>query len=215
MNITVENLSVEISGVVILKDVSLRIPDQSFTCLVGPNGSGKSTLVRVLAGDLDGYRGVISRVNVDEISYLPQNLATPPFVNISEVVQTGFYGHTLSKKEKQLATAELLVTCGIDHISERSFAEASAGEQQRAWLAFALAQSKDLVIMDEPLSSVDLASRQAFYKLLREMRGKGKTLVIVTHDVDMAMRYSDHIICLEDGYKAFEGAPSLFQGFSI
>lgn len=213
MNITVQNLSIAISGVVILDDVSFQIPDQSFTCLIGPNGSGKSTLVRALAGDLDEYSGVISKVKVNELSYLPQNLAVPPFLSVSEVVQTGFYGHSLSNKDKQLATAELLVRCGVDNISGLRFADASAGEQQRAWLAFSLAQSKDLVIMDEPLSSVDLASRKAFYQLLRGMSGNGKTLVIVTHDVDMAMNYSHRIICLDGGHKVFEGDPSLFQGF--
>ena len=212
MNIIVESLSVNVSGVVILQDVSFQIPDQSFTCVIGPNGSGKSTLVKVLAGDLSEYSGFISKIDSDGLSYLPQSLPVPPFLDVFEVVQTGFYGQNLNNKEKQVATVELLIRCGIDHVRERKFAEVSAGEQQRAWLAFALAQSKDLVIMDEPLSSVDLSSRRAFYELLRSMSGDGKTLVIVTHDIDMAMRYSHRIICLDGGSKVFEGEPFLFKG---
>ena len=214
MNITVENLSLKISGVVILNHISFQIPDQSFTCVIGPNGSGKSTLVRAIAGDVAGYSGFISKISVNELSYLPQNLAIPPFLNVFEVVQTGFYGHTKTKKEIEVATIELLVRCGIYHVCDRSFADVSAGEQQRTWLAFALAQSKDLVIMDEPLSSVDLSARQTFYQLLRDLSGNGKTLVVVTHDIDMAVRYSHRIICLDEGHKAFEGEPWLFQGFS-
>ena len=211
MNVDIKELSLELSGTGILHRISMEIPDRSFTSLVGPNGSGKSTILRAIAKNINGYSGYISEVNKDELSYLPQGLSPPPFLNISEVVHTGFYSSTMNKRKKLSAVNELLEMCGIYDIRYRRFEDISVGEQQRTWLAFALAQSKDLILMDEPLSSIDLASRQYFYKLLREVSYQGKTLLVVTHDIDMAIRYSHKIILIEDGRNAYEGNPTSFK----
>ena len=169
------------------------------------------TVENNIAKNINGYSGYISKVNKDELSYLPQGLSPPPFLNISEVVHTGFYSSTMNKRKKLSAVNELLEMCGIYDIRYRRFEDISVGEQQRTWLAFALAQSKDLILMDEPLSSIDLASRQYFYKLLREVSYQGKTLLVVTHDIDMAIRYSHKIILIEDGRNAYEGNPTSFK----
>lgn len=210
MNISVKDLSLEITGVEILHQISFQIPDKSFTCMIGSNGAGKSTLVKAIAREITSYSGFITEIKENEVSYLPQKLIAPAFITVFEVVNTGFYGVEMSKKEKVIATNRLLEQCGIEHVKERIFSDVSAGEQQKAWLAFALAQSKDLIIMDEPLSSVDLSSRESFYDLLRKISNNGKTLIVVTHDLDMAIKYSDKIICLNKGNKIFEGEPSAF-----
>ncbi len=214
MNIVVKALSLEISGREILHQISIEIPDHSFTCLIGRNGSGKSTLLRAIAGDITEYSGMISEVKTDELSYLPQRLTPPPFLSVFETVHTGFYSTNIDKQEKLSAVNELLEQCGIYHVRNKNFSDISTGEQQRAWLAFALAQSKDLVLMDEPLSSIDLGSREHFYRLLREASRQGKTCFVVTHDVDMAVRYSDSIVLIEDGKKIFQGDPSSFQRYN-
>jgi zinc transport system ATP-binding protein len=210
MNITVNDLSLEISGVKILHQISFQIPDKSFTCMIGSNGAGKSTLIKAITREITGYSGSISEIKENELSYLPQKLIAPAFITVFEVVHTGFYGVEMSKKEKVIATNKLLEQCGIEHVKDGTFSDVSAGEQQKTWLAFALAQSKDLIIMDEPLSSVDPPSRESFYEILRKISNNGKTLIVVTHDLDMAIKYSDKIICLNKGNKVFEGKPSAF-----
>ena len=94
---------------------------------------------------------------------------------------------------------------------DRVLDDVSAGERQRVWLAFALAQDKDLILIDQPLSAVDVFSRKDFFNLLKDTINRGKTLVVVTHDIDMAVQYSDHLIFLSDGQKLYEGDPDHFQ----
>ncbi len=211
MNIKAENLSVRLAGTEILHSISFEIPDKSFTCVVGPNGSGKSTMLRAISKDILDYSGHITDLNNDEVAYLPQNLEAPPFLSILDVTCLGFYGKTISHEEKLEAAHALLEQCGIAAIQSRRFTDVSAGERQRTWLAFALAQSKDVILMDEPLSSIDIPSRKSFYNLLQDIVVTGKTIVVVTHDIDMAVLYSNRIICLDKGVKTFEGDPEVFQ----
>ena len=97
-------------------------------------------------------------------------------------------------------------------ILNRKFSDISAGEKQRAWLAFAIAQEKGMIIMDEPLSSVDRKLRGEFYSLLKGISMEGRTLLVVTHDIDMALGYADKIISLENGKVVFEGSSTEFDG---
>ena len=195
----------------IVRDVSFDIPDKSLTCVIGPNGSGKSTILKAIAQEITGYTGHISGTKLGGLSYLPQNLEPPSFLTVFDVARTGFYGKSMDKQEEYASTDELLYQCGVYAVRKRNFADISAGEQQRTWLAFALAQSRDLILMDEPLSSVDLLSKRGFYELLRDVSVLGKTLVVVGHDIDMVVEYGHHIICLEQGVKVFEGDPTAFR----
>lgn len=211
MNIDVNGLSIEIAGIEIIRDVSFDIPDKSLTCVIGPNGSGKSTILKAIAQEITGYKGQINGINLGELSYLPQSLEPPPFLTIFDVACTGLYGKSMTKEEEYASTNELLYQCGVYPVRKRNFADTSAGEQQRTWLAFALAQSSDLILMDEPLSSVDLPSKRAFYQLLRDVSILGKTLVVVGHDIDMIVEYCHHIIYIDKGTKMFEGDPKAFR----
>ena len=195
----------------LVRDVSFDIPDKSLTCVIGPNGSGKSTILKAIAQEITGYTGYISGTKLGELSYLPQNLESPSFLTVFDVARTGFFGQFMAKEEECASTNELLYQCGVYPVRKRNFADISAGEQQRTWLAFALAQSRDLILMDEPLSSVDLLSKRGFYKLLRDISILGKTLVVVGHDIDMVIEYGHHIIYLEQGTKIFEGDPTAFR----
>ena len=211
MEINADSLSIEIDGTEIILNVSFDIPDKSFTCIVGPNGSGKSTILKAISREIRSYHGYISEVRLDELSYLPQNLESPPFLTVFDVVRTGFYDKTMGNEEELASTDDLLRQCGVHSVKQRTFADISAGEQQRVWLAFVIAQSRDLILMDEPLSSVDLLSRRGFYRLLMDISGNGKTLIVVTHDLEMAVEYGHHIIYLDQGIKKFEGDPESFR----
>ena len=211
MNIVLKELFVEIGNVSIINDVSFDVPDKSFTCLVGPNGSGKTTILKAIVGEITEYRGYISEAVLGKLSYLPQNLEVPPFLSVLDVVRTGFYGRPGTKLGVLESVDDLLYQCGIYPLREMTFADISVGEQQRTWLAFALAQDRGLILMDEPLSSVDIESRRGFYRLLKDVNQTDKTLLVVTHDIDMVMEFADKIIYLDGGIKKFEGAPNAFS----
>lgn len=211
MNIIADNLSLVVDDIHILKEISFTIPDARFTCVVGPNGSGKSSILRTIAKDITDYLGFVTDIEHDDMTYLPQDLDVPPFLSTFEIVNLGFYGRTLRVEEQNRAAEELLETCGIVHIKDQPFTSVSVGERQRTWLAFALAQSKELILMDEPLASIDLPTRRSFFKLLSSVVHQGKTLVLVTHDIDLAVEYSDHLICVREGEKLFDGSPSQYQ----
>ncbi|MAT08226.1 MAG: hypothetical protein CL707_03875 [Chloroflexi bacterium] len=204
MNIEIKEISIQINETKILDKVSCNVSNDEFTCLVGPNGSGKSTLVKSIVGEITDYQGDISNVDVTEICYLPQDIEDPPFLTVKEICKLGFYKNS-NEVDKDVFLESLLDTCGISSISKSSFTDISTGEKQRAWLAFALAQGKDLIIMDEPLSSIDSDSRETFYSLLRDICDMGKTLLVITHDIDMARKYSDSLIVLSEGRVSFSG----------
>ena len=204
MNIEIKEIPIQINETMILDKVSCDISNDEFTCLVGPNGSGKSTLVKSIVGEITDYQGDISNVDVTEICYLPQDIEDPPFLTVKEICKLGFYKNS-NEVDKDVFLDSLLDTCGISSISKSSFTDISTGEKQRTWLAFALAQGKDLIIMDEPLSSIDSDSRETFYSLLRDICDMGKTLLVITHDIDMARKYSDSLIVLSEGRVSFSG----------
>tara|TARA_B100000686_G_scaffold329345_1_gene390404 strand:- start:2413 stop:3060 length:648 start_codon:yes stop_codon:yes gene_type:complete len=210
MNIEVNEMSLDINGSKILDNVSCEITSNEFTCLVGPNGSGKSTLVKSILGEIKDFKGTISNVNIRDVCYLPQIIQDPPFLSVNETCKLGFYNNDCVE-EQESTLIKLLEICGIPSISNSTFTDISVGEKQRAWLVFALAQSKDFIIMDEPLSSVDIQSREDFYSLLRDIANMNKTLLVITHDIDMAVKYSDKLIVLDKGQVSFVGPTSKFN----
>ena len=113
--------------------------------------------------------------------------------------------------QQNKAAEALLEICGIGHIKDQAFTNVSAGERQRTWLAFALAQSKELILMDEPLAAIDPPARRSFFKLLRSVVDQGKTLVLVTHEIDLAIEYGDHLISMRKGKNLFDGNPSQYK----
>jgi len=211
MKICAKELKFTIDRTRILDGVSFSIPDGSFSCIVGPNGAGKSSILRMISKEVSGYSGSITDIKQDQMTYLPQDLVAPSFLSTIEVVKLGFYGKSMTNHEQEIESRKLLDSCGVLHIELRAFTDISAGEKQRTWLAFALAQSKELILMDEPLAAIDFSARRSFFTLLRTIVNGGKTLVLVTHDMDLAIEICDHLIVLESGKKVFEGIPTDFQ----
>ena len=214
MNLSIKNLNLKIDSVQILKNLSADIPSEKLTCLIGPNGSGKSSILKVIAKEISTFSGNITEIDWKDMTYLPQDPISPPFLNVSEITNLGFYGKNLNKPERHEILSRLLDTCGISSISNQPFIEISSGERQRTWLAFALAQDKKVILMDEPLSAVDIYGQKDFFQLLKEITNIGKTILMVTHDVAMAVEYADNIISLVDGTIAYEGPSKDFKNSS-
>ena len=208
--ITLSNAVVEIDHLKILQGVSFQIFPNYFYCLVGSNGSGKTTVLKLIMQILRANSGSVDTIASKDISYLPQNLPDPPFLSVGEVITIAIKKHSKDGNAQRELLVALAQQFHLEELLDRKFSDISAGEKQRAWLAFAIAQEKEMIIMDEPLSSVDRNSREEFYRLLKELAMERRTLSVVTHDVDMALSYADKIISLQNGKVVFDGAPSEF-----
>ena len=196
----------------ILSCINLDLAEGKFICLVGANGSGKSSLLKLIVQSLKPDQGEIITPKPEDISYLPQALTDPPYLTIKEVIEIALKFTSKNKKNNDQKLTELSYEFKISHILDRQFSEISEGEKQRAWLAFCIAQRKAVAVMDEPLSSVDQNSREDYFKILKALPESGQRLLLVTHDVELALAYADRIITMENGKIVFDGKPNGFQG---
>ena len=224
MILSLEALSFVNRGAVILSGVTTTIPDHSLTCLVGPNGAGKTTLLRILSGELKATSGRLFVGDADtsllprkdmahQLSIIPQDVQPPPYLTVSELVQLGRfrpYGALwwrLSRQDRFAVNASL-ARCQVEALSRRRMEELSGGEQQRAWLAFALAQEKKFLLLDETLDGLDVLVKKSSFELLKEVAAEGKGIVLTTHDLDLVTHFADKVIVLGGGRVVYEGPPN-------
>ncbi|WP_407360675.1 ABC transporter ATP-binding protein [Microbacterium sp. LBN7] len=204
-------------------DLTVAIPDGSFTVIVGPNACGKSTLLRALSrlirpekGDvvLDGkeihsYR---AKEVARRVGLLPQSSLAPDGIRVSDLVARGRYPHqTLMRPwsdDDQTAVDEAMAATGITELSARLVDELSGGQRQRVWVAMVLAQQTPLLLLDEPATFLDIAHQIELLELLTDLHEGGSTLVAVLHDLNHAARYATHLIAMKDGEVVAEGRPS-------
>jgi iron complex transport system ATP-binding protein len=203
--------------------VSLEVAAGSCTAVLGPNGSGKSTLLRLLLGVLtpergeawfggkrlaEWTRGALAR----EIGVVPQGeeLAFP--IGVRELVAMGRYPYLGSWRregpEDRRAVEEAMRRCDVLHLAGRPVSTLSGGEQQRARVARALAQEPSVLALDEPTASLDISHEMAIFELLRELGRSGVTVLLSTHNLNLAARYADRLVLIDEGRVAAEGAPT-------
>lgn len=196
----------------VLEDVSLRVEPGEFVGLIGPNGSGKTTLLRIALGLLQPLQGKVRLFGQDmggfrdwrRVGYVPQK-ATAQLggfpATVREVVLTGRVanrGLGLPFGAADRAAADrALARAGIASLAGRPIGELSGGQQQRALIARALASEPDLLLLDEPTVGVDRAAQEAFYGLLRRLRGEtGLAIVLVSHDIGVVTKEVTRLACL-------------------
>lgn len=205
----------------VLQDLSFSIDPGSVTTLVGPNGCGKTTLLRALTGQLPKITGSISICGKDIAAYsrkelartvalLPQTRNTPD-LTVEALVEHGRYPHLgfsrrLSEKDRQIV-ARAMEQTDVAHLAHLSLGELSGGQQQRAYIAMALAQDAQIITLDEPTAHLDLQHQFELLELIRKLQQSGKTVVLVLHDLDHALRCSDRIVLLEQGRLVQWGTP--------
>lgn len=225
MTLRLEAISFASHGKTVLDGLTVAIPDNSLTCLVGPNGAGKTTLLRILSGEMRATSGRFligdadtSRLSQREIarqlSIIPQDVQPPPYLTVSELVQLGRfrpYGATWGRSGERdlVAVNSSLARCRASSLSERPVGELSGGEQQRAWLAFGLAQEKRFLLLDETLDGLDVFAKQAFFELLKQAASEGTGIVLTTHDLDLVSDYADKVIVLSSGKVIYAGPPDV------
>lgn len=206
--IEVEDMTVAYHTKPVLWDVDLDIPKGILMAIVGPNGAGKSTLIKAmldLIQPISGnvlFNGASYKSQRKHIGYVPQSESVDwdfP-ANALDVVLMGRYGELgwfkkPKAKDRQLAM-EALEKLGMGEFANRQISQLSGGQQQRVFLARALVQEADIYFMDEPLKGVDAKTEKAIIELLKELRDRGKTLIVVHHDLQTVEEYFDWVTLL-------------------
>jgi iron complex transport system ATP-binding protein len=212
LGIIVRDLSFSYPGQAVLREVNVHIQDGALTVILGKNGSGKSTLLKLIAGMLTPNSGGIEVMgrNVGKISagdrakiigYLPQfHQPVFPFT-VEEVVLTGraSYIFSMPKPGDREKALEAIRRVGIEDLRERPYSELSGGERQLVMIARVLAQEPRIILLDEPISHLDLANQTKFLTLIKKLVTSGMTVLAVLHDPNTAFLYGDEILFAHRG----------------
>lgn len=223
-SLRVENLSICIGGKKILSDISYVFPAGKRTAIIGPNGSGKSTLLQSLAGNgsLTSGRVMLDERNVRAfgkkelarlLAILPQGAQVPPDITVAELVDYGRFAHRRwfgnDAGEDKAAVAWALEQTKTAALSTRQVATLSGGERQRAWLAMALAQQPQVLLLDEPTTYLDIAHQLEVMEIVAQLnRESALTVVMVLHDINHARRYADEVVVIKDQHIVASGDPN-------
>jgi len=223
---------VEVAGVCfayagrrVLDDITLTVAAGDFLGIIGPNGSGKTTLIKIVLGLLRPQCGTVRLFGTEiarfrqwrRIGYVPQRVAVLEArvpATVAEVVASGRaaragVGRRFAPADRR-AVVRALETVGLASLQDRPIGTLSAGQQQRAFIARALASEPDLLVLDEPLVGVDADAQTQFYALLRHLhRDLGVTLIMVSHDVGVVASEVTTLACL-NGVLVYHGAPAGF-----
>ncbi|BAQ62127.1 ABC-type Fe3+-siderophore transport system [Geminocystis sp. NIES-3708] len=207
----------------IIENLNLEIPQGKITILIGGNGCGKSTLLKELGRILHPQQGMVyldgkeihqlpSRKVAQTLGLLPQNPNAPEGLTVKDLVAQGRYPHQTwwqewtVEDEKQVNQA-LEITC-LTSMSDRDLDTLSGGQRQRAWIAMALAQNTEILLLDEPTTFLDLAHQIEVLDLLTELNHQlQRTIIIVLHELNLAARYADYLVAMKQGYIYAQGKP--------
>ncbi|WP_406088003.1 ABC transporter ATP-binding protein [Kitasatospora purpeofusca] len=208
----------------VVDGLDLELPGNAVTAIVGPNACGKSTLLRGLVRLLDPAAGTVTLDGSDihrmparslakRMGLLPQQPVTPEAVTVEALVRLGRFPHqrmlTPWSKADQAAVEDALTRTGMAELRDQHVDRLSGGQRQRAWIALALAQDTDLLLLDEPTTFLDLRHQLDVLDLVSDLHAQaGRTVVMVLHDLGQAARYADHLVVLKDGRLAAAGPPA-------
>ena len=198
--LSVENLNVSYSHHHVLEDISFQIERGQFVCVIGPNGGGKSTLLKALVGLLPIRSGTIRR-EAKNIGYVPQQLRIDSAVPLRV---DEFLSLKLSKRRVWFGPGQTRTTAkkkleeiGAAHLIDRQLSELSGGEFQRILIAYALLDNPDLLLLDEPMTGLDVRGGMSFDGLLHHLNDHvGMTILMVSHDLHLVEHVSDQVLCI-------------------
>lgn len=221
--LSTEQLGISYGDLDIVKGLNLEIPEGKVTTIIGPNGCGKSTILKTMSRILEAKTGAvyldgkaIHKTSTKEIAkkmaILPQTPEAPSGLTVSELVSYGRFPYQrgfgrLTDADRQIVRWAISVT-GMTPYYDRPIEALSGGQRQRVWIAMALAQETDLLLLDEPTTYLDLAHQLEVLKLLERLNKEEKrTVVMVIHDLNHAARFAHHMVAINSGKVFKEGKP--------
>lgn len=221
--IAIKDFKIGYDKKIIIEELSLSIEKGKITSIIGPNGCGKSTLLNGIGRILKKEKGEVflfekdmhlmkSREIAEKLAILSQNPNGPSELRVEELVSYGRYPYRtninkLSNKDKEKIYWALKVTNTLE-FKDRELSELSGGQRQRVWLAMALAQETDILLLDEPTTYLDMCHQLEVLKIIKDLNDKyGCTIVMVLHDINHAAKYSDFIIAMKDGKVLYKDKP--------
>ncbi|MTI59351.1 MAG: ABC transporter ATP-binding protein [Firmicutes bacterium] len=221
--INTEELSIAYGDVEIVKELNLKIPKGQITTIIGPNGCGKSTILKTLARIIKAQSGTIylngrdiytenSKEIAKVLAVLPQSPQAPAGLTVEELIAYGRFpyqkGFAKLKKEDRQIIDWVLETIGMKSYKQRTLDQLSGGQRQRVWIAMALAQQTDILLLDEPTTYLDLAHQLEILNLLEKLnKVEKRTVVLVIHELNNAARFADYMVAIKDGKIICDGKP--------
>lgn len=211
--LTCQDVSLGYEGKAVVENLNFKVDSGDYLCILGENGSGKSTLMKAILGLKSPMAGNITTgdgLKHSEIGYLPQQtIVQRDFpASVREIVMSGFLNHSgfrplYSKAEKKTAF-ENMSRLGIDDLQKRCYRELSGGQQQRVLLARALCATGKMLLLDEPVAGLDPRVTNEMYELIYSLNKDGITIVMVSHDIQAAIKYATKILHVSDTPEYFE-----------
>jgi iron complex transport system ATP-binding protein len=215
MQVEFKDLEVSIRGRHIIRGISLETAENRMVGIIGPNGSGKSTLIKALFSIVAYQRGEIllngknirsigRKTIARQVSYIGQETTAGFDFTVREVVEMGRYPYG-SKRNIHAVVCEALEVLGIGHFLNRNIRTLSGGERKLVYLARTIAQETDIVILDEPTNHLDIKHQLL---IMQYLKGSGKTVLIVLHDLHLAAKFCDELCLINQGQVFFRGKPA-------
>lgn len=229
--VQIKNLNFSYRDTAVLKNISMTIKKGSFYIIIGPNGSGKTTLLKLMSGierqehvDIDVLDKPVTHYSrkslAKKIAFVQQSQPIDFSFTVFELVLMGRSPHlgilgVEQQTDMDIAKQAICFT-GVEHLIDRKLDQLSGGEQQRVFLARAICQEPEIILLDEPTASLDLAHQIRIMDLMRKlMEEKGITVVMVSHDVNLAAMYADEMLLLSNGRVMKKGKPEKVLTFEI
>jgi energy-coupling factor transport system ATP-binding protein len=225
LSFNVNNISYKYSAKAgfVLKNVSFEIKEAEITAIVGPSGCGKTTLVSILSdviptlmpmGELEGTFDVEENFNISVVSQSPENQLFG--YGVEDAIAFGIENMGIGNEEINERVEYVLDLLNIQHLRKRSIATLSGGQRQAVCIASVLAMRPDILIMDEPVSSLDPNGKKMIQSVLKQLRATGQSTIIVDNNLDWFSDIVDHVIGLIDGEVVFDGnKDEFFDDFEI
>jgi manganese/iron transport system ATP-binding protein len=217
------------NGLTALSDASFEVPQGSITALVGVNGSGKSTLFKAIMGFAPLGRGSVELMGTPAgralrrniVAYVPQNedIDWNFPVLVEDVVMMGRYGHMgllrMPRRADRAAVAAALERVGMEAMADRQIGELSGGQKKRVFLARALAQNAEVILLDEPFTGVDVKTEARIVELLRVLRDEGRVMLVSTHNLGSVPQFCDHVVMIKGTVLAYGPTREVFTQANI
>ncbi len=226
----ISDLTFAVSGKIILKKINFNLKKNDYLAIIGPNGAGKTTLLKCLVGIYPCHRKQIAFNTVpladikrkelaQKVAYVPQNDGRRLPFTVSEFVMLARYPHlspftSYSATDKAIVY-EALEAVGISRLHNRRLITLSGGERQMVLIAAALAQQAQVILFDEPTAFLDPKYESAIYEIIDKIHADGKTIVMVTHDINAAILRSTRVLILKEGKSVFDGSPQFITASDI